>query len=76
MKFTKLPYPFRETRVSKLVFIMILCLKFWVQGCNLFDNEFFCQDVAVLQLRKLELDFISELKNMFYKLNRFIVCLP
>ena len=28
---TKLPNPIRETRVSKLVFITIPCLKFWAQ---------------------------------------------
>jgi len=26
---TKLPYPIRKTRVSKLILITILCLKFW-----------------------------------------------
>ena len=29
---TKLPNPIRKTRVLKLVFITIPCLKFWAQG--------------------------------------------
>ena len=32
---TKLPNPIRETRVPKLVFMTITCLKFWAQDSRL-----------------------------------------
>ena len=39
-KCTKLPNPICETRVSKLVFITIPCLKFWAQAnCDGTQNE-------------------------------------
>ena len=34
----KTPYPIRETRVSKLVFITIPCLNFWAQKIKIVSN--------------------------------------
>ena len=51
---TKLPNPIRDIRVSKLVFIMIHCLKFWAQcKSTIFSTRIqYMLHISILKLLK------------------------
>jgi len=66
---TKLTNPIRQTRVLKLVFITIPCLKFWAQG-RFMDNRIFKN----LPPSKLYFGFFFKSTKFVIKSAKFFVC--